>query len=150
MDTYTGKSGWPVREEASAWTEDGALRLHHDAASHAAGRRACFPAIMEAEPLHQDVIVVDDREGFMRSYMAKYSAKFSDSLITDLLTDEAPATHVAMAFVDRYHPAEPEMCLQLFGRAFRQWHLSTLAGGKRDFLAPAPDDDPPCRDESTD
>lgn len=142
MDTYTQRSGWPIHEGRSQWTPDGMLTLHHDENSHRCGRRACFPDMMEAEPLHQDVIVVNDREGFMRSYMAKYSAKFSDSLITDLLTDAAPATHVAMGFLDRYHPAEPEMILQLFGARFRQWHLSTISGGKRDFLVPTPDNDP--------
>ena len=94
---------------------------------------------MEAQPLHQDVIVVSDREGFMRAYMAKYSSKMSDSLVTDLLTDDGPAHHAAMGFVDRYHPTEPEMILQLFGRKFRQWHLSTISGGKRDFIPPVPD-----------
>ena len=96
LDTYTGKSGWPVQEGASHWAKTGALRLHHDAASHIVGRRACFPDVMEAAPLHQDVQVVDDREGFMRSYMSKYAGKMPDSLVTDLLTDGAPATHVAI------------------------------------------------------
>ena len=120
-------------------TKDGILKLHHDRVSHDSGRRACFPDVMEAEPLHQDIVAVDDKEGFLRAYMAKYGAKMSDSLVTDLLTDDAPATHVAMGFVDRYHPCEPEMVLQLFGNKFRQWHLSTISGGKRNFLVPEPD-----------
>lgn len=139
LDTRSKKSGWPRRDEESCWLEDGSLRLHHDAASHSQGRRACFPDVMEALPLHQDVQVADDREGCMRAYLAKYSAKISDGLITDLLSDDGPVHHVAMAFVDRYHPAEPEMILQLFGRKFRQWHLSTISGGKRDFIPPVPD-----------
>ena len=146
MDTFTGKSGWPVREEESQWTQEGYFRLHHDAASQQAGRRACFPDVMEAEPLHEDVLVVDDREGFLRAYLAKYAGKMSDSLITDLLSDDALPKHVAMAFVDRYHPCEPEMVLQLFGSKFRQWRLSTASGGKRDFLPPLPDQTPLCQE----
>ena len=32
------------------------------------------------------------------------------------------------------------MILQLFGTHFRQWQLSTVSGGKRDFVPPLPDD----------
>ena len=42
----------------------------------------------------------------------------------------------------RYKPLEPEMVLQLFGAKFRQWHLSTVSGGKRDFVVPCPDQHP--------
>ena len=139
FDTYTRKSGWPRRDGPSEWAADGTLRLHHDSESHRLGRRACLPAVMEAMPLHQDIVVTDDRAGLMRAYMAKYGAKFSGSLMADLLGDDGSAVHVAMALVDRYHPAEPEMIMQLCAQKIRLWSLSTLSGGKRNFLAPAPD-----------
>ncbi|CAJ1459932.1 unnamed protein product, partial [Effrenium voratum] len=78
----------------------------------AVGLRAYFPDILDALKCHQE-----------------------------WLNDDADATSIATTVLSRYHPLEPEMILQLFGARFRQWHFTTVSGGKRDFVVPVPDAD---------
>ena len=59
-------------------------------------------------------------------------------MMETLLNDRADGDAVAMSVLMRYKPYEPEMVLQLFGSRFRQWHVSTEGGGKRDFIVPWP------------
>ena len=120
-------------EEARAW------RLKHAPADHALGLRGYLPDVMDALKCHQDLLIGEDRTGLLRQYVAKYLAKFSDSASQDWLNDEADATSIAATVLSRYHPMEPEMVLQLFGAKLRQWHFTTVGGGKRDFIVPLPD-----------
>ena len=77
----------------------------------------------------------------LRQYITKHLAKFSDSASQEWLNDDADATIIATTVLSRYHPLEPEMILQLFGVRFRQWHFTTVSGGKRDSVVPVPDAD---------
>ena len=120
-------------EEIEAWP------LKHTAADHAQGLRGYLPDVMDALKRHQDLNIGEDRTGLLRQYVAKYLAKFSDSASQDWLNDEADAASIAATVLSRYHPLEPEMVLQLFGAKLRQWHFTTVGGGKRDFIAPLPD-----------
>ncbi|CAJ1393690.1 unnamed protein product, partial [Effrenium voratum] len=120
-------------EEARAW------RLRHLPADHTLGLRGYLPDVMDALKCHQDLLIGEDRTGLLRQYVAKYLAKFSDSASQDWLNDEADAVSIAATVLNRYHPMEPEMVLQLFGAKLRQWHFTTVGGGKRDFLVPLPD-----------
>ena len=94
---------------------------------------------MDALRCHQDLLIREDRTGLLRQYVAKYLAKFSDLASQDWLNDEADAVSIAATVLSRYHPMEPEMVLQLFGAKLRQWHFTTVGGGKRDFIVPLPD-----------
>ena len=64
------------------------------------------------------------------------SSKFSDSASDEWLNDFADATSIAATVLMRYKPMEPEMVLQLCGQRFRQWHVTSMSGGKRYFQTP--------------
>ena len=113
--------------------------MKHAPADHALGLRGYLPDVMDTLKCHQDLLIGEDRTGLLRQYVAKYLAKFSDSASQDWLNDEADATSIAVTVLSRYHPMEPEMVLQLFGAKLRQWHFTTVGGGKRDFIVPLPD-----------
>ena len=87
---------------------------------------------------HQDLQLANDN-GALRSYATKYVSKFSDAMADELLNDEAAAENLAISVLTKYKPYEPEMVLQLFGARFRQWALSSVSGGKVDFIVPWPD-----------
>jgi len=93
---------------------------------------------MESLKGHEDFQVCDD-DGNLSAYVAKYVPKMSDSFTDDLLNDDAGGDVIAASVLARYKPYEPEMVLQLFGAKFRQWHVNTKSGGKRDFIVPVPD-----------
>ena len=133
-------SGRRVFEQETRYVEEArALRLKHAPADHALGLRGYLPDVMDALKCHQDLLIGEDRTGLLRQYVAKYLAKFSDSASQDWLNDEADATSIAVTVLSRCHPMEPEMVLQLFGAKLRQWHFTTVGGGKRDFIVPLPD-----------
>ena len=95
---------------------------------------------MEAVLSHQDLQPAHG-EVFLRNYFTKYGSKFSDSMVEECMNDNADANSLAVNVLMRYRPFEPEMVLQLFGRNFRQWEVSTHHEGKRDFGVPLPDAD---------
>ena len=141
-----GKSGWPVREEASCYDRElGAWRLKHSENDHRAGLRPYLLDLMEALRCHQDFQMCND-DGLLRAYVTKYVSKFSDAASDEWLNDSVDAVGIAATVLMRYKPLEPEMVLQLFGARFRQWHLSTESGGKRDFVVPCPDQEPKPRE----
>ena len=134
-----GQSGCIVHNEESTYSEERhTLLIAHDEHAQRAGLRPYNPAIMDAFPRHQDFQAADG-EALLRNYMVKYCSKFSDSMVEECLNDDADATSIAVNVLMRYKPFEPEMILQLFGNRFRQWHISTYSGGKRDFVVPVPD-----------
>ncbi|CAE7336340.1 unnamed protein product [Symbiodinium sp. CCMP2456] len=140
------KSGWPVHEAATCFDrETGAWRLQHTEDDHAAGMRPYIVDLMEVLHCHQDFQMCDD-DGLLRAYVTKYVSKFSDAASEEWLNDDAEAMSIAATVLMRYRPLEPEMVLQLFGAKFRQWQLSTQSGGKRDLVAPYPDQDPQPRE----
>ena len=135
-------SGRAVFEEETQFVEaTGAWKLRHTRADKTVGLRAYFPDILDALKCHQDLLIGEDKAGMLRQYITKYLAKFSDSASQEWLNDDADATSIATTVLSRYHPLEPEMILQLFGARFRQWHFTTVSGGKRDFVVPVPDAD---------
>ena len=140
------KSGWPVHEAATCFDrETGAWRLQHTEDDHAAGMRPYIVDLMEVLHCHQDFQMCDD-DGLLRAYVTKYVSKFSDAASEEWLNDDAEAMSIAATVLMRYRPLEPEMVLQLFGAKFRQWQLSTQSGGKRDLVAPYPDQVPQPRE----
>ncbi|CAJ1414910.1 unnamed protein product, partial [Effrenium voratum] len=133
-------SGRPVFAEETRYDERcRSWRLRHLPGDQALGLRGYLPDVMDALKCHQDLLVGEGRTGLLRQYVAKYLAKFSDSASQDWLNDEADAVSIAATVLHRYHPLEPEMVLQLFGAKLRQWHFTTVGGGKRDFIVPLPD-----------
>ena len=128
-------------EELSAW------RLKHLPEDQETGLRGYLPDVLDALKCHQDLQIGEDKIGMLRQNMTKYLAKFSDSASQEWLNDDADAVSIATTVLSRYHPMEPEMVLQLFGAKFRQWHFTTLQGGKRDFVAPVPDAELPEKHE---
>ena len=111
-------SGWPLREERTAW-ENGALRLRHPASAKAAKVRAWMPDVLGALQCHMDVQVGDGR-ALLLQYAASYTSKFSDQFATSWLNEEASDYHLARKVLSEYHPLEPEMWLQLGSHEFRQ------------------------------
>ena len=141
-----GRSGWPVCEEPSRYDpEAGAWQLRHSENDHHAGLRPYLVDLMEVLRCHQDFQMCND-DGLLRAYVTKYVSKFSDAASEEWLNDSVDAVGIAATVLMRYKPLEPEMVLQLFGARFRQWHLSTESGGKRDFVVPCPDQEPKCRE----
>ena len=137
-------SGRAVFEEETQFLEaTGAWKLRHTRADKAVGLRAYFPDVLDALKCHQDLLIGEDKAGMLRQYITKYLAKFSNSASQEWLNDDAGATSIATTVLSRYHPLEPEMILQLFGARLRQWHFTTVSGGKRDFVVPVPDADEP-------
>ena len=133
-----GRSGWPIHEGCSGWDEEqGALMLAHSAEDHAKGLRPYFMDVMETLRCHQDLQVAND-DGALRAYVTKYVSKFSDSNQQEWLNDSAEGNAIAATVLCRYKPLEPEMILQMFGASMRQWFVTTLSRGKRDFVAPWP------------
>ena len=112
------RSGWPQREEATAWTE-GRLLLQHPADAHTAHVRAWMPDVLGAMQCHMDVQAGDGR-GLLLQYTASYTSKFSDQFATSWLNEEATDYHLARKILNEYHPLEPEMWLQLGNQEFRQ------------------------------
>ena len=136
------ESGQDLREEPTQWDEArGVWRLQHCAADKEAGLRGYIPEVMDVLRCHQDFQFCDD-DSMLRKYVAKYVAKFSDAASDEWLNDDNSALTIAVNVLSRYRPMEPEMVLQLFGARFRQWHISTASGGKRDFIVPWPDKEP--------
>ena len=136
-----GRSGWPVQLEENHWDEEGRLRLLHTEEDKEAGLRPYFVDIMEALRCHQDFQYANDA-GALRAYVAKYVSKFSDANQDEWLNDAADGNVIATTVLSRYKPFAPEMALQMFGAQFRQWLATTESLGKRDFVAPWPDQDP--------
>ena len=58
------------------------------------------------------------RRPFWSNHMTRYCSNFSDSLVEECLKDDNDATTVALNFLMRYKPLEPDMHLQAFGRRF--------------------------------
>ncbi|CAE7365302.1 unnamed protein product [Symbiodinium natans] len=140
------KSGWPIHEAPTCFDrETGVWRLQHTEDDHAEGLRPYLVDLMEVLRCHQDFQMCDD-DGLLRAYVTKYVSKFSDAASEEWLNDDAEAMSIAATVLMRYRPLEPEMVLQLFGAKFRQWHLSTQSGGKRDLVAPYPDQEPKLRE----
>ena len=136
------RSRFPVQEEPSYYDQAaGEYRFQHTEGDRAQGVRGFFVAALEATKWHQDVQVDQQGERNYASYLAKYASKFSDSVYEELLEGDAEANTLAASVLSRYRPAVPEMLLQLFGTAFRQWHVSTWSRGRKDFRPPAPDDE---------
>ena len=136
-----GDSGCPMLLQNSGWDpETAALRINPNDESNRLGVRPFFPVIMEAVPSHQDLQPTRG-EAFLRNYFTKYRSNFSDSMVEECMNDDADANSLAVNVLMRYRPFEPEMVLQLFGKIFRQWEVSTHQGGKRDFVVPLPDAD---------
>ena len=90
---------------------------------------------------HQDLQMATG-SGPLSAYVAKYNATFSDAMQDNLLNDAADGDAIAVSVLMRYKPMEPEMVLHLLNHRFRQWHLSTATGGKRNFMVPWPDKEP--------
>ena len=135
------ESGRGIFEEETKFVEEaGAWRLKQTD-DHENGLRGYLIDVLDAFKSHQDFLIGEDRIGVLRQYVTKYLAKFSDSASQDWLNDDTDAVSIATTVLSRYHPLEPEMVLQLFGAKFRQWHFTTLGGGKRDFVVPLPDAD---------
>ena len=111
-------SGWPQREQPTAW-EEGALRLHHPEDARKAHVRAWMPDVLGALQCHMDVQVGDGR-ALLLQYAASYTSKFSDQFATSWLNEEASDYHLARKVLSEYHPLEPEMWLQLGSHEFRQ------------------------------
>ena len=110
-------SGWPAREEPTAW-EEGALRLHHPEEARRQHVRAWMPDVLGALQCHMDVQVGDGR-ALLLQYAASYTSKFSDQFATSWLNEEASDYHLARKVLSEYHPLEPEMWLQLGSHEFR-------------------------------
>ena len=127
-------SGWPLREEPTAW-ENEALRLHHPASAKAARVRAWMPDVLAALQCHMDVQVGDGR-ALLLQYAASYTSKFSDQFATSWLNEEASDYHLARKVLSEYHPLEPEMWLQLGSHEFRQVLATGVA---RRLVVRAPD-----------
>jgi hypothetical protein len=128
-------SGWPVRDDESAW-DAGAklLRLHHTAEDHRRGIRAYLSDVLGALKCHMDVVASDGR-GMILRYVAGYVPKFSDSFAQEWLTDDASGYAIARRVLRDYHPLEPEMWLQTAAHLFPQ----CFAGGTMmPFLVPVP------------
>ena len=137
---HKGDSGREIWEAPTCFDEEGRFwRLAHSEEDHDRGLRAYVKDVLDALKCHQDFLIGDDKAGMLRRYITKYLSKFSDSASQDWLNDDADATSIATTVLMRYHPLEPEMTLQLFGQKFRQWHMTTVSGGKRDFVVPVPD-----------
>ena len=132
----------PRHEGASMWDNDARrYRIHHPREAKEQGVRAFFVELMEVLRCHQDLQFAGHDVGLLRAYVAKYVSKFSDSASDEWLNDDAVASTIAATVLFRYKPIEPEEILQLLGARFRQWRVSTVSGGKRDFLVPLPDDE---------
>ena len=130
-----GETPHPIHTGPSEWdTEKQNWVLHHTASDHSRGIRGYFPDIMAADPSHQDLQISPDN--LYHTYVTKYLPKFSDSMMSELLDSKADGDTIAFSVLQRYHPLEPEMALQLFGARFRQWDMSTANRGKRDFIVP--------------
>ena len=137
---HKGDSGREIWEAPTCFDEDKHVwRLAHSDEDHSRGLRAYVVDVLDALKCHQDFLIGDDKAGMLRTYITKYLSKFSDSASQEWLNDDADATSIATTVLMRYHPLEPEMTLQLFGQKFRQWHMTTVSGGKRDFVVPVPD-----------
>ncbi|CAJ1342196.1 unnamed protein product [Effrenium voratum] len=138
-----GRSGHPVDAEPTRFDEaKGQWRLHHSEEAAESGLRAYVADLMEVLKCHQDFQFCGDDASLLRAYVAKYVSKFSDAASDEWLNDDASAVSLAATVLMRYKPLEPEMALQMHGARFRQWHLSTQSGGKRDFVVPCPDSAP--------
>ena len=134
------QSGHKVREEATCFDQESKTwRLRHTAEDQERGLRGYIVDIMDVLKCHQSFDLSDDKAGLLRQYVTKYLSKFSDSASDEWLDDDQSALNIATMVLMRYKPFEPEMVLQLFGQRFRQWHMSTVSGGKRDFVVPVPD-----------
>ena len=133
-----GRSGWPKQLRANHWGEDGRLHLLHTQDDKEAGLRPYFVDIMEALRCHQDFQFADDDQA-LAAYVAKYVSKFSDSNQEEWLNDAADGNSIAATVLSRYKPLAPEMALHMFGAGFRQWLVTTVHGGKCDFIVPTPD-----------
>ena len=103
--------------------------------------RGFFPDVLDAIRCHQDLQIAGHGASLMRAYVAKYVSKFSDAAQEEWLNDSLSASQLAKTVAQRYRPMEPETVLQLCGGRFRQWGLSTVSGGKRNFLVPVPGED---------
>ena len=137
---WNGESGHPVNDEPTHFDDVAKKwRLFHSQEDHDMGLRAYIVDILDALKCHQSFDVATNDAKDWVSYLAKYLSKFSDSASDEWLDDDQDATSMATTVLMRYKPYEPEMVLQLFGRRFRQWHLNTVHGGKRNFVVPVPD-----------
>ena len=137
---HKGDSGREIWEQPTCFDEEEQRwRLAHSEEDYDRGLRAYVKDIMDALKCHQNFLIGDDKAGMLRQYIMKYLSKFSDSASQEWLNDDADATSIATTVLMRYHPLEPEMTLQLFGQQCRQWHITTISGGKRDFVVPVPD-----------
>ena len=133
-----GRSGWPVHDGCSEWDEDRETwTLSHSKEDKSNGLRPYFVDIMETLRCHQDFQLAND-DGLLRAYVTKYVSKFSDANQQEWLNDAAEGNAIAATVLCRYKPMEPEMVLQLFGASMRQWFVTTLSRGKRDFVVPWP------------
>lgn len=135
-------SGHEVNEAHTFYDADKKIwRLHHKQADHDNGLRGYIVDIMDALKCHQsfDIIQSDQQARFAQNYLSKYLSKLSNAASDEWLDDDQEANTMAVMMCMRYRPFEPEMILQLFGSKYRQWHLTTVSGGKRDFRVPLPD-----------
>jgi hypothetical protein len=140
---------WPVHEDdgTAGWDATAqCLRLKHTASDRSTGLRAFISDIMDVMRCHQDLQVAQDDAGILRAYVTKYVSKFSDAAQDEWLNDNAEATNMAATVLLRYHPCEPEMILQLCGAKYRQWDVSTVSRGKRNFFPPLPDAKEPSKE----
>ena len=135
-----GETGWDIHEGPSRWNKDdgGHFQLQHTEDDKCSGVRGFFSDIMDTLQCHQDFQEAND-DGALRRYLVKYPCKMSDSSSEEWLNDAHSGDSIAQAVLFRYKPLEPEMILQLHGHKFRQWHFSTIDGGKKDFRVPVPD-----------
>ena len=136
------RSRFPVQDDPNYFDPEAQRYcFQHEAADAARGARGFFAPALEATKWHQDVQVDQQGERNYATYLAKYASKFSDAVYEELLEGDAEANTLAASILSRYRPAVPEMLLQLFGTAFKQWHVSTWSRGRKDFRPPAPDDE---------
>ncbi|CAE8670521.1 unnamed protein product [Polarella glacialis] len=134
-----GRTPWPLHEGESHFDEEtGRYVLRHTKQDVEDGIRGYYPETMAVTKCHEDVQLCYDDENYTL-YTTAYAPKFSDSMRRELLNDDADADSIAASVLMRYKPCEPEMILQLFGAMFRQWHVTTVSGGKRSFTVPVPD-----------
>ena len=116
-------------------------RLYHTSEDKALGLRAFFPVIMDALKCYQ-ALQIGEGMGLLAAFVAKCVPKFSNAALDDWLDDDIKKTDALSAnFLSQYKPFEPEMILQIFGQRFRQWDISTVSRGRREFRVPLPGSD---------
>jgi len=130
------KSGWPQRDDPTAWHDvDKRLLLHHTAQARASHCRAYFEDVLTSLKCHCDVQGSNGKSMILQ-YCSKYLPKFSSSFSSELVNHEqASGFALSKRILEEYHPMAPEMVCQMANQMLPQCFVG---GTIRKVFVPVP------------